>query len=170
LYKLHVYNSTLKEGGMKIYLVRHGESDLGEIDDERPLSEKGIADIEHLAKFIAPLDLQLVNLFHSEKLRAKQTAKILSEVVSLSNPSLSSPELDPLAPLTPMMNEINFRQGDIMLVGHMPFMGKMLAKLLTGNVNKEHVAFVPGCMVCLVEVEKNHWVIQWMLTPELISP
>jgi len=71
---------------MKIYLVRHGDSVSMADDDRRPLSEKGIDEINQLVKLISPLHIRVKQILHSNKLRAKQTAEILSQSVHMQNP------------------------------------------------------------------------------------
>lgn len=58
---------------------------------------------------------------------------------------------------------------NILLVGHMPFLGKLAAKLLTGNENQNVIAFMPGTMVSLAQNEKQAWQMQWMIRPDLVN-
>jgi phosphohistidine phosphatase len=152
---------------MKLYLVRHGESIATGPDDEKSLSEKGIADIRRLAKFIASLKLQVSSIYHSPKLRTQQTAKILSSAMAVMPKIEMRIALEALAPIDDIYDEIAVLNEDIVMVGHMPFMGKLLSTLITGNENKDIVAFKTGCMVCLERIASTQWVICWTLNPEL---
>lgn len=152
---------------MKIYLVRHGDSIATGPDDERPLSEKGKSDIQHLANFISPLTLQVSLVLHSQKFRAQQTAKILSLSMQVESGVETRNELDPMAFVGDILEEIHARKKNILLVGHMPFMGKLAAQLIRGNEEQDVVAFKTGSMLCLEQVENDQWVIRWMLNPEL---
>lgn len=152
---------------MKLYLVRHGENETVGSDDERTLSTKGKEDIEHLSNFISQLKLQVSYVFQSPKLRVQQTAKILCSQMTIINEIETKVELEPLAPITDVIDELSVLNGDVMLVGHMPFMGKLVSQLVTGNENKNVVAFKAGSMLCLEKIEDNQWVIRWMLNPEL---
>ncbi|CZH13248.1 TPA: hypothetical protein ACPSKY_002942 [Legionella bozemanae] len=58
---------------------------------------------------------------------------------------------------------------NILLVGHMPFLGKLAAKLLTGNENQNVIAFMPGTMVSFAQNEKQAWQMQWMIRPDLVN-
>lgn len=78
-------------------------------------------------------------------------------------------ELEALAPITDIVNEFSVLNGDVMLVGHMPFMGKLVSKLVTGNENKDVVSFNAGSMLCLEKIDDEQWVIRWMLNPELFN-
>lgn len=151
---------------MKIYLVRHGESSTTGQENTRPLSKKGKSDVKALAKFIAPLKLKVTYLYHSNKLRAFETAKILLPSIKVENPMLTRIELDPLAPISPLLDEIYAADNDVLLVGHMPFMGKLVSYLVTGKENPDIVAFKAGSMVCLEQKERERWLICWMHAPK----
>lgn len=67
---------------LKIYLIRHGET-TGDIEDryggnyDDNLSENGIKQAKELGKKLVERDIQVV--FHSPKLRAKETARIVNK-------------------------------------------------------------------------------------------
>jgi broad specificity phosphatase PhoE len=70
---------------MKIYLIRHGEttSDLedrygGDYDD--PLTERGKLQAQEIADELKDIGIQII--FHSPKLRASETAQIISQVIN----------------------------------------------------------------------------------------
>lgn len=151
---------------MKIYLVRHGESSTSlSNDNKRPLSKKGRSDIKSLGKFISNFNIQVDYLYHSNKLRAVETAKLLLPSIDVKQPIQIREELDPVAPIELILHELYVLEKDIILVGHMPFMGKLVAKLVTGNENLEIVAFKAGTMICLEQHERERWVISWMHSP-----
>ncbi len=126
---------------MKLYLVRHGESETIGSDDERSLSTKGKEDVERLSNFISHLKLQVSYAFQSPKRRAQQTTKILCSQMKIINEIETKVELEPLASITDVTDELSVLNADVMLVGHMPFMGKLVSQLVTGNENKDVVAF-----------------------------
>lgn len=152
---------------MKLYLVRHGDSLPTGSDDERPLSKKGEKEIFKLANFIAPLKIQVSRIFQSPKRRAQQTAKILSAQIILANHIETRSELAPNESINLILDEIYVLNEDILMVGHMPFMGKFVSKLITGDENKDVVSFKTGCMLCLEQIADGQWVIRWMLIPQL---
>lgn len=154
---------------MKLYLVRHGESATTGADDERPLSEKGMTDIKRLANFIDPLKLEVSYIYQSPKKRAQQTAKILSSNISVTKGIETKIELDPLASVNDIYDEMTVLNQNILLVGHMPFMGKLVCKLITGNEKKDIVSFKAGTMICLEKIDNDQWIIRWMLSPELFN-
>lgn len=152
---------------MILYLARHGESVPVGDDDERPLSQQGESDVRYVANLISPLNLSIARVFQSTKKRAQQTAQILSSAFHLLNHIETRAELQPMAEVDPIIEELYAIDEDILIVSHMPFLEKLVGKLITGNENKNVVAFKAGCLLCLEEIEQKQWVIRWMLSPEL---
>src|ERR687897_643977 len=84
-------------------------------------------------------------------------------------------QLDPERPLSAagrreveaVARRISDWTSDVMLVGHLPFMGKLVAHLVAGDERKPVAAFVPGTVVCLEQGEAGHSAIMWMVRPEL---
>lgn len=155
---------------MKLYLVQHAESKLKEEDPSRPLSEKGWEDIRKMAKYAEKyLRIQVKQIVHSGKLRAKETAEVLAEHLHSVKELMATEGLEPLADSKVWKNRLDEATEDIMVVGHLPHLGKLAAHLLTGDESKEVVAFRMGGIVCLERDESGRWAVQWMITPEIIS-
>lgn len=153
---------------MRIYLVRHGDSNPLGSDNGRLLSDAGRADIERLAKFLAPQNLQISRIFHSEKARARETAQLLSTALATPYEFEILTELDPTAPIEPVARIIHALESDTMFVGHMPFMGRLISKLIAGTENLDTVLFKTGTIACLEQLEQTHWIVRWVLNPELL--
>ncbi|QMT60907.1 phosphohistidine phosphatase SixA [Legionella sp. PC997] len=149
---------------MKIYLVQHGESLKKEIDPQQSLSKTGTADIENLGHFIARQKIEIAHLFHSGKHRAEQTAAILAS--NLSKTIELHHGLSPLDDVNPIANEINQQTHDLMLVGHMPFMGKLIGKLVLLDEERSIIALIPGTIVCLEKTNEGKWLINWVRRPD----
>lgn len=153
---------------MKLYLVQHGQAAAKELDPARPLTEQGKEDIERLAEFLRQTELRVERVLHSGKLRARQTAELLADVLA---PGLT-PETSGL--LNPNDNPKAFDwqseswDRDVLVVGHLPFLAKLVAHLVAGNENLPVAALQPGSMICLERIE-GHWQIAWMVRPELFG-
>jgi phosphohistidine phosphatase len=106
-------------------------------------------------------------LLHSPKFRAQQTANILESGIHVTGTVETCIELDPMASLSYILNYIKTHNEDILLVGHMPYMGRLAAKLLTGNESNDMIIFKTGTLVCLEEIERQRWAMVWMLGPDL---
>src|SRR5688500_15377531 len=109
---------------MKLYLARHGDYALDTMTGQDKLTEKGVLDIEKLAAFLRPLKLPLSQILHSSKLRAKQTAEILTQGFHCEELPQPHAGLNPEDDVTVLAESLIYEDKDILLVGHLPFMGK----------------------------------------------
>jgi phosphohistidine phosphatase len=153
---------------MRIYLARHGEAATSEIDSRHPLSDKGKKDVEAVGKFLHSLNIKPMHFFHSEELRAIQTAEIIAKEIDYAGEMQARAELEPIGLISPISTEINQGDEDVVLVGHMPFMGKLVSKLITGYENNDVVVFQTGTLACLERTNGNYWSILWVVAPELL--
>jgi phosphohistidine phosphatase len=154
---------------MKLYLVRHGEASPRASDSQSPLSEKGTLEVKRLADFLAKIPVTISFIFHSEKLRAKQTAEILAAGIQFSGAMEQRSDLNPMDSVLPIANEMKQASQDIMLVGHMPFMGMLAAKLVTGNENSDIVIFQTATLVGLERISYSQWIIADVIRPVWLS-
>ena len=57
----------------------------------------------------------------------------------------------------------------LMIVGHLPFLGKLAALLVADNEEAEIIAFKFGCVVCVERTENGAWKLAWMIVPALLG-
>lgn len=150
---------------MKLYLVRHGEAVSKQEDPERPLSKAGKAEVRKVARRLKPLGLKPVRIQHSGKARARQTAELLAKVCGGVEP-VACDGLAPDDDVVPVAKEVGGWFEEAMLVGHMPFMGR-LASVLLGDGESDVVAFETGTVVCLQRMADGGWRIGWAVGPSL---
>jgi phosphohistidine phosphatase len=153
---------------MKLYLVQHGEASAKDVDPERPLTDRGMKDIDRLAMFLKHAGVQLDSVIHSGKLRAAQTAERLANMlapgVELQASGIMNPNDNPKA----FDWQSESWDKDTLIVGHLPFMAKLVSHLLIEDENRLITAYRPGSIVCLERISDAHWQIDWMLRPELL--
>jgi phosphohistidine phosphatase len=152
---------------MRLYLVQHGDAVPEQLHPERPLSAAGRRDVEAVARLLASNGIRAQRVAHSGKLRAQQTAELLAAALAPGTVSETMTGLNPNDPVDPMARSIAEWTSEVMLVGHLPFLGKLVARLVAGDERKPVAAFVPGTVVCLEQGEAGHWAITWMVRPEL---
>lgn len=150
---------------MKLYLVQHGDAVSAEVDSSRPLSAKGQSDVKKVAEFLRSFDLGITSIRHSTKTRAHQTAEILSSILNPKDGLIPSEGLAPNDPIEPLQEEIKKMESNLMIVGHLPFLSKLVSYLLVGDF-KELVTFRQGGIICLNS--QDEWRIEWMIIPELL--
>lgn len=150
---------------MDHYLVRHGEAKAEHEDPKRPLSERGRIEVENVARAAAAKRIQVSGIFHSDKLRAKQTAEILSQFLS---PRFGLREVKGLSPDDdPEIAKAELEAADepLILVGHLPHLGRLASLLISSDPERLSIDFRPGAMVCLSRAGEA-WEMKWTLTPE----
>ena len=153
---------------MRIYLVQHGEAASEDVDPKRPLTEKGRQDVERVAEFMKAACVSVERVFQSGKLRAEQTADIFARATSKGKPEKRE-GLKPNDEPDPAGEEFAKWNEDLMLVGHLPFMSRLVSVLTTGEAVVPIAAFQPGSVVCLERGEADGWAIDWMVRPELLK-
>jgi len=153
---------------MKLYLVQHGRAQSKDIDPQRSLTDEGKEETKRIAGFIKKRALSVDCLWHSGKKRAAQTAEILSGVFNVNNPVETRDGLAPKDDVDKVVSEINAAEGDIMIVGHLPFLSKLASRLLSGREKAEVVKFTYAGIVCLERDEENNWHLEWAVIPGLV--
>ena len=153
---------------MRVYLVQHGQSKSEEEDPQRRLTPQGIGEVQKVANFLRPLELRLDAIWHSNKARAQQTAELLAVAVSGSDRVMQREGLGPKDQVAPIRQALEKAGGDVMIVGHLPFLGNLAALLVTGSEANEIVRFQFGCVVCIERHEHGKWKVAWMIAPALV--
>jgi len=153
---------------MKLYLVQHAKAASEEQDPQRPLTEEGRRELQKVIKFIKPLKLSVDYLWHSEKKRAIQTAELLAEAIKIKKAKTVREGLGPNDNVTILKDELDAATGDIMIVGHLPFLNKLASLLLAERESADAITFKNAGIVVLSRNEGNNWQIDWMITPEIL--
>ena len=154
---------------MRLYLVQHGEALSEEKDPDRHLSSAGARDVEKVARFLELLKLSVPAVWHSGKPRAAQTAEILAPALAGKSKVVRHEGLGPKDPVGPVSKHVERSTQDLLIVGHLPLLGKLAPSLVTGETSNEVVAFRYGCVVCLDNADENGWKVAWMIVPELVG-
>jgi len=155
---------------MKLYLIQHGEAKSEAEDPERSLTSKGEKEIMSVSKAASGLPIIPSKVYHSGKLRAKQTAKIVANVLKIPDLNVQAAQgLNPNDNIHPWAERISKEKEDLMLVGHLPFLEKLTSSLLCGDENARLVLFRYGAIVCLDQKGDKRWAVRWILTPEMAS-
>lgn len=152
---------------MDFFLVRHGEAKPEYEDPKRPLSDRGRREVEKVAHALYEKRVAVAEIVHSGKLRARQTAEIMARVLS---PGRRVRKITGLAPDDdPVLAKAELEAADapVMLVGHLPHLGRLAALLVTGDGERSVVEFSPASAVCLSRVDGG-WKVEWSLTPDAI--
>ena len=125
--------------------------------------------MQNLAAFLRPLDLSVAAVWHSGKTRAAQTAEILAAALAGPPQVVQREGLAPNDPVDPTRAELSGGRHDLMIVGHLPFLGKLASALAAGSETADVVAFQQGGMVWLGRGDDGGWTVQWMVVPQLLG-
>jgi phosphohistidine phosphatase len=134
---------------MTIYLVRHGEALPAPADAVRPLSPRGRAEVERVAHLAADLGLRPAEIRHSGLLRAGQTAEILAARLAPARGVRPVPGLGPEDDPEPVAVECEQARVPLMLVGHMPHLGRLAGRLLIGDPARPLIRFGTGTIAAI---------------------
>ena len=152
---------------MDLYLVQHGESKSKEEDPERSLTDEGRLEVERMAQYAAGIGLQPGLIYHSGKLRAEQTAGILARALLPSEAAKELPGLAPNDDPEIARTAVEEAGKPLMLVGHLPHLSRLAALLVTGDPDREIVAFQNGGIVSLRQAD-GVWRLSWILVPDIL--
>ena len=147
-----------------VYLLHHAQALSGEIDHTRPLSTVGLQQAELVARGAAQHGAKPGVIWHSGKLRARQTAEAW---VRLVNPFAIfaavrglRPDDDPDMAATALVTE----DRDVVLASHMPLLPALLHRLITGQHDRQSASFpLNGCVA--LERAGELWQARWTIAP-----
>ena len=152
---------------MALFLVQHGKSLPKEKDPDRGLTKQGIEETRAMAGMAAEQNVQVSRIIHSGKKRALQTAEIFMEILEPEVGIAKGPGLAPLDDVSAMTSKIKTEE-NIMVVGHLPFMERLVSFLITGSPETLVVRFQNSGIVCLdTEGDDQSFSIRWTLFPRL---
>jgi len=114
--------------------------------------------------------LQISRILHSNKTRARETAKIiaatLEKTACLEECSNLAPN-DPIKGLSSQL-EVMVAEGEtssLMVVGHLPYLAYLAADLLSGDASDPRISFRTGTVACLVTEEGGDWRLDFLVSP-----
>jgi phosphohistidine phosphatase len=138
---------------MFISLVRHGEALPDPDDASRPLSPRGRAEVERVARLAADLGLRPAEIRHSGRVRAGQTADILAASLAPARGTRAVPGLGPEDDPELAAIECVQAREPLMLVGHMPYLGRLAGRLVLGDPRRQLIRFGTGTIATLARGE-----------------
>ena len=150
-----------------VYLVQHGESQPKSRDPERPLTPAGREAVEWVAAWAARAGVRVEQIRHSGKLRCGQTAAIFAQQLQPRQGTASFPGLGPNDDVGPIADDLANCPYSVMIVGHLPFLGRLAGLMLAGELERHPVRFRNGALVGLVR-EEEKWTIACVVPPELV--
>jgi phosphohistidine phosphatase len=161
---------------MNLYLLRHGiavvRDDLDfKRDAERPLTPEGNRQLRQNAAAMRKMGLRFDLILSSPYLRAKQTAEIVAKSLKQQKKLAFSNELTPGGNPRVLIQHLNAahpKPKAVLLVGHEPYLSRLIGLLTTGETNLGMDLKKGG--LCKLETEElSHGrcaTLAWLLTPK----
>lgn len=146
-----------------ICLVHHGDAVGSDVDAMRPLSEAGREAVARLAEEARQRGVKPDVVWHSGKLRARQTAEAFRRACNPLAGCSAVRGLQPDDPPVWMRDQLFGEPRSILLAGHMPHLPGLL-RLLRGDAADTPADFpLHGCVA--LEFEGEIWKELWRLRP-----
>jgi phosphohistidine phosphatase len=147
---------------MQLFLVHHGDAVGPEVDPRRPLSTQGKTAVERVAAEAAAHGARPQVVWHSGKLRARQTAEAFWRACNALAEFSATKDLQPDDPPRWIRDRLRAETRDVMIAGHFPHLPRLLALLITGG--EAGVDFPLHGVVALVSHDEGAtWSELWRL-------
>jgi len=147
---------------MHLYLVHHGEAVGPEVDVRRPLSARGRMDVDRIAAAAAARGARPAVVWHSGKLRARQTAEAFLRACNPFAEFSATRDVQPTDGPTFLRDRLRAEARDVLVAGHFPHLPRLLALLLASA--DETVAFPQHGLVALVTDDDGEtWKEEWRI-------
>ena len=152
---------------VRLYLAHHGDAVGPGVDIRRPLSEAGRVATERVAAEAAALGAKPAVIWHSGKLRAKQTAEIFWRACNPLAEFSATRDLQPEDSPSWIADRLRVDARDILLAGHYPHLPRLLT-LLAGQSDQAVDAFPQHGVVALSTADEGQtWVEEWRVESRL---
>ncbi|MCK5153584.1 MAG: phosphohistidine phosphatase SixA [Spirochaetales bacterium] len=152
---------------MYLYLIQHALSKSKEEDPERGITDTGKAETEKIAQYFKSLNPEIHVIWQSGKKRAKETAEIFAHILGIDNRILEHSNLSPNDPIEPVTAALEKMHKDVIIMGHLPFLSRLMSYLTTGTDSCQIIKFENSGIICLKRNDEQ-WKINWILSQENI--
>jgi phosphohistidine phosphatase len=161
---------------MELLIIRHAiaferDRHRWRNDGARPLSPAGMRRSRKAAAGLKELSKAPDRLLTSPLIRARQTAKILTEVAGWP-PAEEAPELLPGEAALAMLSLLaKDRSQRVALVGHQPGLGVLLSACLLGNDGAISIEMKKNAVACVSfegSARAGRAVLNWLATPRML--
>ncbi len=153
---------------MHLYLMQHGLSLSKDEDPQRPLSRRGREETAGVAKAAARAAVEVDEIWHSTKLRAKQTAEIVAAHLSPRGGTVGMKGLAPMDDPVPIAAALARQEKTVLVVGHLPFLERLADLVLTPRGGEGVVRFSYSALVGLERTPGGFRVA--LLVPPTFAP
>jgi phosphohistidine phosphatase len=147
---------------MHLFLVHHGDAVGPEVDPRRPLSTVGQLAVTRVAADAAARGARPSVVWHSGKLRARQTAEAFWRACNALAELSATRDLQPEDPPEWIRDRLRGESRDVLIAGHYPHLPRLLT-LLTGGGNAPVTFPQHGVVALVTEDAGETWKELWRL-------
>ena len=151
-----------------LYLMRHAKAEPVSEDSRRPLSHYGIRQVQSSASLARAKGRYLetpVEILHSPKERAKQTAVLMAEILGWKSPLRELRSLESDADPMDFYNELLALDRSLFVVGHLPMLPHLAELLVPGG----DFSFGEATLRSF-EKDRKGWKQEWFVEPRPPDP
>ncbi len=145
---------------MVVVLVHHADAVSPAVDTQRPLSATGVAQADSVAARARAAGAAPVEIWHSGKLRARQTGEAFLRACSPFAAFRMVRGLLPEDPASMMKIQLDAETRDVMLVGHMPNIAALAVQLAGADVR-----FPIHGAIAFDRDDSGMWKERWRIEP-----
>ena len=147
-----------------LYLVHHGDAVGPDVDARRPLSTTGQEQVARLADLAMKRGAKPLVVWHSGKLRGRQTAEAFWRACNALAEFSATRDLQPDDPPEWMRDRLRGESRDILIVGHYPHLPRLRA-LLTGHQDAAAEFPLHGIVALATDDAGENWREIWRVSP-----
>jgi phosphohistidine phosphatase len=148
---------------VRLFLVHHAEAVGPEVDTRRPLSSSGEAHATRLASEAAARGVRPAVVWHSGKLRARQTAQAFWRACNALAEFSATADLQPDDPPSRMRDRLTGETRDILIAGHFPHLPRLLSLLLADRADMTEAFPQHGFVALESDAETDGWKEIWRI-------
>jgi phosphohistidine phosphatase len=146
---------------VKLLLVHHAEAVPHDDDSRRPLSVRGEAQAARGASEAAARGAKPGVVWHSGKLRARQTAMAFWRACNALAEFSATADLQPTDPASRMRDRLRGEHRDLLIAGHFPHLPRLLSLLINRDASfPQH-----GVVALETTDEGETWTELWRFDP-----
>ena len=154
----------VEKARLRVILAHHAEA-LGPHEDPmQPLSPMGRAWADEAALRAAALGAKPSAIWHSGKLRARQTAEAFWRACNPLASFGAERGLQPADPPHWIADRLLAEEGEVLVAGHMPHLASLLRLLVASHVHAPGADF-PAHAVIGLERQESGWLEVWRIVP-----
>ncbi len=158
----------------ELFIMRHGAAALvdqaGGSDAERRLTPRGIRRLKTIARGLDRLDLGIERIVSSPVVRARETAQIVAQGLSLEDALEFSDVLETGASAEAVRRFLHGRaESRLLVIGHNPTLSDLVSRLIEGDGSRPLIELKKGGVAALRGSAPTAKILElaWLATPRL---